>query len=170
MTQLDRTGSAIARLFLCLGIAHNILRFSYGTPGAGNFFGYLVPFWTLVQGERPTPHDVIFLALPIVLVGISIALFLRDLKRPLNELQVRPIASATLASLATAVIGLGFIFVATVVSQSYGWALFCLVPVILGFVAVLIDAQSVTPSVGRALVLAVVANLVCLGGLQIWND
>ena len=43
MTHLDRTGAAIARLFLFLGIAHNVLRFSYGRPKLGSLFGYFEP-------------------------------------------------------------------------------------------------------------------------------
>jgi hypothetical protein len=147
-------------------ITHNALRAAAALMGSrAEFFNYVQP---MGLGKGPAPGGTLAVLWAFAVVGIGLTVW--AVRREGRSGEERPLGSlwacAFWSALTAAIIGLLMVAVATTVERTYGWALFVLLPLLMGMQSAMMLGRGRRTTISQSLGAAAL-SVVFLGGLLV---
>jgi hypothetical protein len=146
-------------------VTHNVLRAAAAMMGARErFFNYLRPM--RMVGSSSSVNGLILWAIALVGLGLTAWAVRHDWQKARESSGRSLYASALWSALSAAVMGLLMVLVATNVEHMYGWALFVVLPVLMGMEAVVLLGRGRRVSLAESMGAAAL-SMAILGGILV---
>jgi hypothetical protein len=145
-------------------VTHNLLRLEAAMEGSrSGFFNYVSP---MALDKASPANGLVLWATALVALGLTAWAVGREWGKPREPASRSLFASAFWSALSAAVMGLLMALVATNVERTYGWALFVLLPVLMGMEAAMLRGRGRRATLRESLAAAAL-SLGILGGLLV---